>query len=316
MRNLKWAFVALFLFVFVFTGCTGDSWMTENGNGGLASADAGPSADADHHDHGGQSQDTTVCTPKCSGKNCGDNGCGGQCGTCDHDEVCNAISICTPKSDGGNGCGFAGGTLCYPQSGLSIMCQPFAAGCDSSGKFVSTGAAYSDSCDDGNSATTDSVASAMAFGGWDYKSVLCIHTPVSNGGGGGNGSCIVRQLDGLGFTAFGNGVSSLEMAEAGWSQPVTAAANSSATLTVGGASYFAFNAQRSDGLWAYGWDGVSASSVTKVVGNWSVDCGTGTTKLVNGPQQPTCGGSMAIGSACFWSKPGTTGVYRIVVRVK
>lgn len=232
MRNLKWAFVALFLFVFVFTGCTGDSWMTENGNGGLASADAGPSADADHHDHGGQSQDTVACTPKCSGKNCGDNGCGGQCGTCDHDEVCNAISICTPKSDGGNG------------------------------------------------------------------------------------TCVVRQLDGLGFTAFGNGVSSIEMAEAGWSQPVTAAANSSAMLTVGGASYFAFNAQRSDGLWAYGWDGVSASSVTKVVGNWSVDCGTGTTKLVSGPQQPTCGGSMAIGSACFWSKPGTTGVYRIVVRVK
>ena len=308
-KNLRALVAAMFLII--VAGCTGDPLTHDNGK--ATTADAGASVDSGHH---GQqpAQDTAVCTPKCSGKNCGDNGCGGTCGTCDSDEVCNGASLCVPKSSAS--CGFAGGTLCYQQSGLSIMCQPFAAGCDSSGKFVSTGAAYSDSCDDGNSATTDSVASATAFGGWDYKSVLCIHMPVSNGGGGGNGTCVVRQLDGLGFTAFGNGVSSIEMAEAGWSQPVTAAANLSAMLTVGGASYFAFNAQRSDGLWAYGWDGVSASSVTKVVGNWSVDCGTGTTKLVSGPQQPTCGGSMAIGSACFWSKPGTTGVYRIVVRVK
>ncbi len=39
------------------------------------------------------------CTPKCSGKQCGDNGCGGSCGTCPTGQSCNStgqcISACT-----------------------------------------------------------------------------------------------------------------------------------------------------------------------------------------------------------------------------
>ncbi len=31
----------------------------------------------------------TFCTPNCTGKTCGDDGCGGNCGSCDKDEICN-----------------------------------------------------------------------------------------------------------------------------------------------------------------------------------------------------------------------------------
>lgn len=33
---------------------------------------------------------STTCTPSCSGKECGDNGCGGSCGACGTDEACSA----------------------------------------------------------------------------------------------------------------------------------------------------------------------------------------------------------------------------------
>jgi hypothetical protein len=60
----------------------------------------------------------TACTPNCSGKLCGDNGCGGSCGTCTGGKTCNAsgqcVSSCTPncagKTCGDNGCGGACGT--------------------------------------------------------------------------------------------------------------------------------------------------------------------------------------------------------------
>lgn len=45
-----------------------------------------------------------MCIPQCDGRTCGDNGCGGQCGTCGSDEVCNAgghcETVCVPKCDG------------------------------------------------------------------------------------------------------------------------------------------------------------------------------------------------------------------------
>jgi outer membrane protein assembly factor BamB len=67
------------------------------------------------------------CTPQCAGKTCGDDGCGGQCGTCKAPTPkCNAVSFqceaCTPdcggKSCGDNGCGGSCGscdgmTTCY-----------------------------------------------------------------------------------------------------------------------------------------------------------------------------------------------------------
>jgi len=58
----------------------------------------------------------TTCTPNCAGKACGDNGCGGSCGTCTTGYTCSAAGqcICTPncsgKNCGADGCGGSCGT--------------------------------------------------------------------------------------------------------------------------------------------------------------------------------------------------------------
>lgn len=36
----------------------------------------------------GPPPDTKVCKPSCEGRECGNNGCGGSCGTCEHQMVC------------------------------------------------------------------------------------------------------------------------------------------------------------------------------------------------------------------------------------
>jgi len=56
---------------------------------------------------------TTVCTPNCSGKECGKDGCGGSCGNCQPGLFCNSsgkcledcIADCSGKVCGNNGCG-------------------------------------------------------------------------------------------------------------------------------------------------------------------------------------------------------------------
>jgi hypothetical protein len=40
--------------------------------------------------------DQFCCTPKCSGKQCGSDGCGGMCGSCAADETCTAAGLCLP----------------------------------------------------------------------------------------------------------------------------------------------------------------------------------------------------------------------------
>ena len=51
------------------------------------------------------------CTPSCSGKECGPNGCGGSCGTCPGNETCedgvceSCVPQCSGKSCGADGCG-------------------------------------------------------------------------------------------------------------------------------------------------------------------------------------------------------------------
>jgi hypothetical protein len=70
-------------------------------------------------DHGSGS-----CTPSCSGKVCGSDGCGGSCGTCSGGKTCNAsgqcTSSCTPscsgKTCGDDGCGGSCGTCSTGQT--------------------------------------------------------------------------------------------------------------------------------------------------------------------------------------------------------
>lgn len=59
-----------------------------------------------------------LCEPSCTGKKCGDNGCGGSCGTCGAGTTCNAAGQCeatckpncTGKTCGDDGCGGSCGT--------------------------------------------------------------------------------------------------------------------------------------------------------------------------------------------------------------
>jgi MYXO-CTERM domain-containing protein len=48
-----------------------------------------------------------ACTPECTGKQCGPDGCDGVCGTCEFNETCNTDGQCigTTGNDGGCGCG-------------------------------------------------------------------------------------------------------------------------------------------------------------------------------------------------------------------
>ena len=50
--------------------------------------------------------DTSSCVPACEGKVCGDDGCGGTCGTCEEGVTCNSEGLCgcLPSCDG-TGCG-------------------------------------------------------------------------------------------------------------------------------------------------------------------------------------------------------------------
>jgi hypothetical protein len=62
---------------------------------------------------------TGTCTPSCTGKVCGDDGCGGSCGTCGTGQTCNSAGqctggsctpSCTGKTCGPDGCGGTCGT--------------------------------------------------------------------------------------------------------------------------------------------------------------------------------------------------------------
>ena len=92
-------------------GCETDAG-TDDASGADVSGDGAVSPDA--------------CTPSCGVRVCGDDGCGGSCGTCYapsgavDDSLCNAGSCCTPtcgdKTCGDNGCGGVCG-VCYTPQG-------------------------------------------------------------------------------------------------------------------------------------------------------------------------------------------------------
>ena len=98
------------------------------------------------------------CTPKCNDKSCGNDGCGGSCGTCDDTEVCNngncVNSSCTPMCNGkscgndkyGGLCGTCDDTeVCNNgncvNSGCTPMCNGKSCGNDKYGGLCGT-------CDD------------------------------------------------------------------------------------------------------------------------------------------------------------------------
>ena len=76
----------------------------------------------------------TFCAPDCVGKNCGDDGCGGECGTCDADSgescVSNVCQLCEPNCIG---------RVCGPDPVCGQDCGPLCApgfSCNTDGQCV------------------------------------------------------------------------------------------------------------------------------------------------------------------------------------
>ena len=123
--------------------------------------DAGPSA-ADTNTPA--EEDTAECTPACEGKACGDDGCGGSCGTCDEGEACTGegtcASVCIPDcsaatcgDDGcGGSCGECGADETCTEGACVANCTPMCDGmsCGDDGCGGSCGSCSDDeSCVDG-----------------------------------------------------------------------------------------------------------------------------------------------------------------------
>lgn len=132
-----------------------------------------------------------ACVPECTGKACGDDGCGGSCGNCGGAETCednqcvgSCVPECTGKSCGDDGCGGSCGSCpgaetcdvsgqcvaCTPSCGAKVCgddgcggsCGSCASGqsCDSAGMCSDLPAVCGDGnltsgefCDDGNTSS-------------------------------------------------------------------------------------------------------------------------------------------------------------------
>jgi hypothetical protein len=103
---------------------------------------------------------TTTCTPACSGKTCGSDGCGGTCGTCASGDSCSTTgqcvaSTCTPacsgKTCGSDGCGGTCGTCSGSET------------CSSAGKCTASSTCSHDICSTGTKlkAACDPCATAI-----------------------------------------------------------------------------------------------------------------------------------------------------------
>ena len=85
------------------------------------------------------------CTASCAGKQCGDDGCGGSCGTCPGGQSCSfGTCACNPqcggKQCGSDGCGGSCGT-CLPGWSCSAagQCETVTASCNPSGTGTQVG---------------------------------------------------------------------------------------------------------------------------------------------------------------------------------
>jgi hypothetical protein len=68
----------------------------------------------------GASGTCVACTPSCSGKQCGANGCGGACGTCASGAGCASGTCVTCSNPGSGTCSIAGSSYC----GGTVCCSP------------------------------------------------------------------------------------------------------------------------------------------------------------------------------------------------
>ena len=115
---------------------------------------------------------TPTCTPACSGKQCGSDGCGGTCGTCTSSQTCNTsdqcVTSCLPscelKQCGNDGCGGTCGTCsagltCNPNNQCVAPCVPACSGKQCGGD---TCGGSCGTCATGDACTTAGVCQAAA----------------------------------------------------------------------------------------------------------------------------------------------------------
>ena len=113
------------------------------------------------------------CVPDCKGKNCGDDKCGGTCGSCGGGKVCNASQVCecTKNCDDGNSCTNddcdANGCVNNANTAPCSTGNKCTANDACSNKACVAGAAVK--CDDGDACTTDSCNSGTG----------CVHASIS-----------------------------------------------------------------------------------------------------------------------------------------
>jgi hypothetical protein len=126
---------------------------------------------------------TTTCTPACTGKTCGSDGCGGTCGTCATGTTCNSggtcsTTTCTPactgKTCGSDGCGgtcgtCATGSTCNSGGTCTSTCTP-----SCSGKTCG-----SDGC--GGTCGSCSAGSTCSTAGTCTSTSTCTHAICSTG---------------------------------------------------------------------------------------------------------------------------------------
>ena len=98
---------------------------------------------------------SSSCTPACTGKSCGDDGCGGSCGACASGDTCSSAGkcvaptctpVCTGKSCGDDGCGGSCGT-CSGSKTCSSAGKCTAPSSTCSHDICNTGAKLKSSCD-------------------------------------------------------------------------------------------------------------------------------------------------------------------------
>ena len=94
----------------------GDSLWCRMAHLALAGSDPANGSAAAHCPNGGEAGGTEcVCKPECTDKECGDDGCGGECGVCEAGKTCDGGTCgckpkCSGKECGDDGCGGSCGT--------------------------------------------------------------------------------------------------------------------------------------------------------------------------------------------------------------
>ncbi|MBS1118592.1 MAG: Tryptophan synthase alpha chain, partial [Deltaproteobacteria bacterium] len=130
----------------------------------------------------GSDPDCAQCTPDCTGRTCGDNGCGGECGTCDVGKQCSALgqceAICVPncidRQCGDDGCGGSCGTCdgtCRPDGTCDGTCVPTGCGGKECGTDGCTEGACG-GCTDGLECSNDNLCDCPFFSTVKYTFTL------------------------------------------------------------------------------------------------------------------------------------------------